>query len=408
VRRRSLLLLSFSLWITSCGDDLGSGADSATDAAPPSDASDAGADSAADAEPPRDPPPPLPTDLADFERELALASGAFRVEDGEWLEDYGDAPFYALAFFARAGEEEDDGGYRMRAAETRAHNLAVVADGIADTEYYLANLEEVLMAGLGLLEQIDATGDRSDLDMIDALVDATNGLLRLFGNYLPNGADVGSFALETYGPTTLTAAVALLNLQYAKYLPDTDEAESRIATARTIVEAIDRRAFDGTRYMFEPERDRLYLYPNVMMMLVSTRLFEITGERAYLARAEAIAAAIAPLEDPERGGYRSPYSAEAQGAQTDDYSTLSSQNYLSLALILLFEHTGDRTYFDEAVSVLDFIRTKLYSREDGRLLHHWMDGRIAQPEDPSYFCSGCNFQFLYVMWHLRRVTDPVP
>jgi len=30
-----------------------------------------------------------------------------------------------------------------------------------------------------------------------------------------------------------------------------------------------------------------------------------------------------------------------------------------------------------------------------------MDGRIALPEDREYFCSGCNLQFLYVLWYLQ-------
>jgi len=33
------------------------------------------------------------------------------------------------------------------------------------------------------------------------------------------------------------------------------------------------------------------------------------------------------------------------------------------------------------------------------VLHHWMDGRLALPSDPEFFCSGCNLQLLYVMWY---------
>ena len=37
----------------------------------------------------------------------------------------------------------------------------------------------------------------------------------------------------------------------------------------------------------------------------------------------------------------SPYSTESQGAQTDEYRTLSSQNYLMLGLMELYRQTGD-------------------------------------------------------------------
>mgnify|MGYP006897292372 CR=1 FL=1 len=33
---------------------------------------------------------------------------------------------------------------------------------------------------------------------------------------------------------------------------------------------------------------------------------------------------------------------------------------------------------------------------EGKILHHWMNGRAAIPEDPEYFCSGCNLQTLYI------------
>jgi uncharacterized protein YyaL (SSP411 family) len=145
----------------------------------------------------------------------------------------------------------------------------------------------------------------------------------------------------------------------------------------------------------------LELYPNTMMILVLCRLYERTGEPAYLERAEAAFAAIAPLRSP-RGGYKSPYSAQEMGAKSDDYSTLSSQNYLTLALAVLYEATGERRYFDEALFVIDFIRTRLYDAASGHLLHHYIDGRIALPTDPEYFCTGCNLQFLYVVRYLQN------
>ncbi len=97
------------------------------------------------------------------------------------------------------------------------------------------------------------------------------------------------------------------------------------------------------------------------------------------------------------GCYRSPYSAVFMGAKTDEYITLSSQNFTIMALSLLFEATQDGKYRDEITSIAAFIHDYLYV--DGKILHHWMDGRVAIPTDPEYFCTGCNLQFLFVSFY---------
>jgi hypothetical protein len=90
------------------------------------------------------------------------------------------------------------------------------------------------------------------------------------------------------------------------------------------------------------------------------------------------------------------------GATTDDYSTLSVHNYLTLGLMQMSTLSGDESYLDEAIWLLDFIRTYLYEPDDALITHHWMDEAIAQPDHFEYFCSGCNLQFLYVVWWLRE------
>jgi hypothetical protein len=119
------------------------------------------------------------------------------------------------------------------------------------------------------------------------------------------------------------------------------------------------------------------------------------------------------------------------GAKTRDYSTLSEHDYVALALLLLYQVTGDRAFVDEADSIVDAMSTELYgvwcladvhkdpcapacaSAEvclapscapnacQNAVLHHWIDGRKARPQDPSFMCSGCNLQLLYVMWFRR-------
>jgi hypothetical protein len=348
----------------------------------------------------------LPDEVVAFYEALIEHAAGFEEIDGQWTEDYGDAPFYGQAMYTHLGLERGDDAMLQTAQRARTHNLEVLRQANGDVDWYIAHMEEALMAALGLIEGIGATGDTTFVGELDAFIDTTDEFVHLFGDYLPLGTDVGSFALETYGPTAITAGAALLHLQYATYVQG-PAVEERIGRAEQIVAAIDRRAWDGERYLFEPGVDRPYLYPSSMMMLVLLRLYELTEERDYLARAVEVAESIAPLRS-DRGGYLSPYSAEAMGATTDDYSTLSSQNYLALALTLLYQHTRDLRWYDETLFVLDFARTRLFDAEQGRLLHHFMDGRIAQPEDPSYFCSGCNLQFVYVVWYLRtKVLAPL-
>jgi hypothetical protein len=325
----------------------------------------------------------------------------FGFADGDWTEDLGDAPFYGAGFYARIAEEENDEEARTIAEAARDYNISVLQNAGGDINYFMANLEEVIMAALGLIEYADATGDTSFIAGVDLIIDTTNSALSVYGDYLQD-TGINSWALQVYGPTAITAAVALLNLQYATYL-DTGLEQARLDRATEIVAAIDANALQadgsgGERYLFQSGVTDPYLYPNAMMILVLNRQHENTGLPEPLARAENVFRAIQPLKDDDRGGYNSPYSAAVMGATTDDFATLSSQNYLLLALSILYRNTGDERYLDEALDVFDFIRTRLYDETQGIILHHWMDGRPALPEDPEYFCSGCNLQFLYVAW----------
>ena len=155
----------------------------------------------------------------------------------------------------------------------------------------------------------------------------------------------------------------------------------------------------------------------------------------------AVHAGIQPLRVAEDSGlvgpgrYRSPYSADIEGAQTDDYTTLSSQNYLMMALMLLHEVTGDAAYLLEVDAILDFLEGPMVGEwclshfhtagcaepcDDGDVcieetcfddscppgvLHHWIAGRAARPEDTVLVCSGCNLQLLYVMWYRQHLGE---
>jgi len=330
-----------------------------------------------------------------YEAVQATALG-FAHPDGDWTDDFGDAAYYGPAFFRWAGQAYGRPDYLAPADQGLAHDLDVVRRSNADSAYFFGHLEEGLMAALGLLEDIGLTGDTSNLSDLEAYLDQVDKVVKGFKLYLD--VPIQSYALDTYGPTTNTAVMALLNLRYAELLDTPREAE-RVQFGRDVLAKIDERAWNGTYYRFRPDDDWLEIYPNISMIVANGTAFVVTGEAAYRERAEAAYRGMQPLKDA-KGGYRSPYSAATMGATTDDYETLSAQNYTLLALARLTEITGDLAYRDEIPEILGFIDGWLLV--DGRLLHHWMDGRVAIPSDPEYFCTGCNLQFLYVMLYAEQ------
>ncbi len=372
-------------------------------------------------------PPPLvapPFRHQTFYEKLGQAAESFGQVDGDWIEDYGDAPFYGLAYYTYTSADPANDG-RVQAARKRAGSLIDHADFFKD------DINEMSMAAFGLIAYIDATGDKTDLPLLDIFIDRLDALLSAIGWYLQPGA-VDSWALSTYGSTAVSALIGLINAEYAMQVGGPRAAERR-DWAVEMVDHIDAAAFDGSRYAIGPERDGLFLYPQVSMALLNGRLFQLTGQARYRDRANLCYQAIQPLklsDAPAR--YQSPYSAEYMGAKTTDYTTLSSHNYLMLALSVLFRINADDAYAEELDAVLDGMEDELLgnwclshvhlancspSCDDGDVcvtdscvvdscsagvLHHWMDGEIAQPGDVEYLCSGCNLQLLYVMWYRQH------
>ena len=339
----------------------------------------------------------LPGNLSFYEslQEDALS---FEFDNGEWLEDFGDAAAFGPNFYLHAGLGTNRESYLEIAQAARSYNLRTVEQAGDDIFWYLNNLEEVFMAMMGLVEYAGVSGEAELVAPLDDLINTTDCVVRLLGDYV--NLSVGDFAADLYGPTAITGGMALTYLQYATYL-DTPARGLRIRRAAAIVDAIDDQAWNVNHYRFKPDEDRLFLYPNTIMLSALTRLYELTGEARYLERAETVYQGIQALHDIEKGFYRSPYSQEYQGAETDEYSTLSSQNYLMLGLTVMYQNTGNELYLNDLLRVLDHVRTRLYDLEQGKLLHHWIDGRIALPSDPDYFCSGCNLQTLYILRYLQ-------
>lgn len=379
------------------------------------------------AAPSRDPVPPFRHDA--FYASLEQDAEAFTVVNGEWVESLGDAPFYGLAFYTYASlaspAPPQAAAWSARSDAARAYALAQ----ITNADFFNGDFQQMVMSTFGLIDRADATGDTSDVPTIDAFMDRLDKLVALIGWYVDIGSQ-RSWAIGTYGPTAISALLGLLNAEYAHLLGGTDVAAARVDWAKQMAQHIDDAAWNGSYYAIGGGTDGLDLYPNVAMMALDARLFQLTGDEAYRTRATALYDAIQPLKlttSPTR--YYSPYSADTMGAKTHDYSTLSSHNYLALGLLLLYEITGKAAYVEEMDSIEDALATELVGTwclsdvhheacspgctqppvcvvstcsadacNEG-LLHHWIDGRLALPTDPTFFCSGCNLQALYVLWY---------
>jgi hypothetical protein len=331
-----------------------------------------------------------------------LTTASERPVDGDWPEDFGDANYYGPAFFARYGQASGVSEQLALAGETKLHNLDLIADGKKNIAVFIDKLDYLLMGALGLVELHGIDPDAGALEQIDSFITVTNTLASTFDYYPEATPGVDSYAISTYGGTTMNATLALLSFEHAGSVGDDSKAQ-RIADGETILQRGFEKAFDAKLgfYRFAPGIDRLYLYPNVTQMLALVRAYELTGKRLYLDRAESLFGAIQPLKVAGEGRYRSPYSAKQMGAQSDDYTTFSSQNYTMLALGLLYANTKDPRYRAEIEQMLTYLRQRLLV--GGRVLHHWMDGRLAAPKDPEFYCSGCNLQLLYLIWRLETL-----
>ncbi len=362
-------------------------------------------------------------------------------DNGDWLEDLGDAPFYGLAWLSRRaadGPLPPDDAARLDASLARARVLLA-------SDLLSGDLQEKVMAALGVIEHVAAVhdgGDSPDVVAVDAFLDRLDHLVMGLGDYLA-GVEDTSWAVRTYGPTAVTALVAIVHAQYALYIDSAFKGD-HLARAISLEQTITDRALadlsdaasgrTARAYATGPDRAGIDLYPNVSMILLEARLFRLTKNEAYRLQARSLYGAIQPLklsDVPAR--YESPYAAASLGAKTRDVATLSSQNYLALALMVLFEITGDVKFADEADRVLDAIETMrgpwclaqvhtekcapactagqacvttscTADRCTTGLLHHEVDGRLANATDPTLFCSGCNLQALYVIGYRRALA----
>jgi hypothetical protein len=326
-------------------------------------------------------------------------------QKGDWPDDFGDANFYGPGFLFRYGEAGGNQLHIELGRQNQTYNAELLTQAMTNLNILMTKLEDVLMAAFGQMEALNQQADAATLKQLDQVLEILNMVGQAIGYYPENSSTVGGYGVDTYGPTTTNSSLALLNLEYALQVGGAKKQE-RITTAEAILTAGRATAFDSKLgyYQFSSTQPGLYLYPNITQMICHLRLYELTGKQLYLDRAKDLHAAIQPLKVKGEGRYRSPYSAKYMGAKTDDYTTFSSQNFVMIGLSLLYKFTQDAKYKQEITEILKFLRTHLL--QGGRVLHHWMDGKLAVPSDPEYYCSGCNLQLLYILHRLDELLAP--
>ena len=102
---------------------------------------------------------------------LVLDARATSFAGGDWLEDLGDAPFFGPATLARrraSAPLSPEEQARLEAALARSRALL-------SQDLLTGDLQEKVMATLGLIEHVAASGDTSDVAQLDASSIASTG-----------------------------------------------------------------------------------------------------------------------------------------------------------------------------------------------------------------------------------------
>lgn len=319
--------------------------------------------------------------------------------DGDWQAHWGDGQLFGPSFDLANYQYSNNQVSLERALQALEVNRARVAQAAPALLDHSDELETISMSLLSLLEAGNYLEDTSAyLEASDQMIISLESLTTLSNDYLDIAG--GEFAADTYGPTAMTAFVTSVHLERVDGYPD-ETREHHLERADSILNRLQDKVWDAEReiYLFAPGDERVMLYPNVTVMGALARAYQLTGNPTYKERFEAAYRGIQALKDEDGDHYHSPYSKESMGATDDDYTTHSSQNYLMIALIGMYQATGEVKYLEEVNTLLGFLKERLLV--DGQILHHWIDGRAAADPDPYLYCLGCNMQTLYLLLVLQ-------
>ena len=302
--------------------------------------------------------------------------------------DFGDSTAYGpstLFTLAHQTGRQDYGDLAGKMAGREAELL----QGLS----WLLNIVEVYIGTVGSFKAYEFTQEEAYRNTVEQVLDLFNPILDNLLNVLILIDDI------PYGPTTIAGGVAMYNLQYAFSIGQTPRTEPYINQGLDLIRRIDEHAYQEEEryYRYAKFNDTCSAYPNSIMIIALCRAYQITKDVRYLQRAMDVAETMeARLLDETSGGY---YGAE----ESDEaYMALSNQNYIIQALLFLAEVTGEATYLSRSDRTLAFVKQYLCEPEEGICYH---DLRLKHRMD--WFCSGCNWQFLYNILEYRRVLSLV-
>jgi hypothetical protein len=320
----------------------------------------------------------------------ALADDArlYLFNDGNWAEDFGDAPFYGLAWLSR------------RAAATRAASL------LGDVTFH-DGLAPSIMAALGLAEYVAVTRNPSATASLEDFVERLDTLVEPSSYYFEENAGAVRPLLHSRGPTELMALVALLYANHALYVggPRRQERVNRAVALdarireRALSDLSDARSGRVVRaYAAAKGSPGLFEMPNLAMLFLKARLFRLTRDEVFRLEARSLYG----------GALQSFARADGSGRMT-----LASRNSFALGLLLLFEITGDLRFVDEADRVVDEIAAlrgpwcrsaAIATKCVTVLVDPFLDGDLDPEAHTTGFCAGCNLQSLYVVGYRRTLA----
>lgn len=303
---------------------------------------------------------------------------------GDYQRDFGDATCYAPPVLMAHGLATGDSAQIQLARAIMTHEYGLIHNFFN----FFYNASEALIGGLGLTEVYGMSPETRLAEEIRTLLSHVDSVYDLFNE---NGLPPKNLASD-YGQTASTAIIAALQLSYLIKIDSTDSA--RRERALMMVKRIEAAAYDSAGfYRWNADDTELTLYPNAAMMLVHSLAYHVTRDDHHLKMARSLLPAMAPLFRPELDAYL------YRKSDPNEYISLSSHNYLTLALLQLFDETQDPTYMRKAQRTVDFIITRLYNNG---IVYHDLRNNVRA----NYYCTGCNFQFLFVLWQAAKSLNP--
>jgi rhamnogalacturonyl hydrolase YesR len=297
-------------------------------------------------------------------------------ESGDWKGDIqGDATYFAPMLLYALWK--DTGAYALRsmADKTVDHEVAMVYKFVI----FPIPTMDMVIGFPSLAESYRATKRKPYLNMFTLGVRAGSMLATydsdFFAPYMYDRA-------STYG--------SIILMCFTAYELTGEDAYKQEGLA--LISKADRECWNGEKGLYTYSR---YIdWPQATMMMACAAAYRATGSKEYIERCTRIIAAMDErLWDKDRGGYSGHPALSSKG--------LSGNCAVALALLDLYEATGEVGYLEKVRTILKWILSDdLYDSQTHIIYHHYekATGRADT------YCTGCNFFTLCIIHRLNRLA----